>query len=487
MPTTANEYLVLLIKSGKSLKPLKDQFYSLGGFYNGIGYAFPSSSETMISQIVKALGSRLIKMPLGSGQTFEQLKQAQKAIFFREKLIEAEQHLLVCRSDLNIDEITEETVIASSASDFKKEEAIELLHECERLRDSIEWAEKMEKALQVNVGKSLELLSIAELSLDYFTKQPPEKPRLLYFVEKDGSKSTFLHKEIASMLVGEGGRGKTHLLALLGASVATGIPFLGQIEVEKPGAVCFVVGENNHGDIHRLLFKIHRHLEEVLKRNKERGDGKHFGLHYENPLEHLPPNFIPVSVHGMNSHFIGEKGDHTSFYNQFLAQLKAKEPEGGFQLIILDPASRFAGPDAEKDNAIATSFIACLERISEELKGRPTILLSHHKSKSAIRENGVTQADARGSSGLTDGVRWQGNLSKGESNEHSVLEVTKTNFTAYPKKLVMKKGKDGVPEFIRWDEHKETITQPHTQKKKSTSGDDKESDYDLARYKGGGS
>lgn len=485
MPTTENEYLLLLIKKWKSIKPLKDQFYSLGGFYNGIGYAFPSSSETMISQIVKAMDSRLIKIPLGNGQTFEQLRQAQKAIFFREKLVEAEQRLLIFRSDLNIDEITEETVISSCASDLKKEEAIELLHKCERLRESIEWAEKMEKALQVNIGKSLELFFISELSRDYFTKEPPEKPSLLYFVEEDGKKSTFLHKEITSMLVGEGGRGKTHLLALLGASVATGIPFLGQIEVDKPGAVCFVVGENNHGDIHRLLFKTHRHLENILKRNKERRDGRHFKIHYKNPLEHLPQKFIPVSVHGMNSHFIGEKGEPTNFYNQFLAQLKSKEPEEGFQLIILDPASRFAGPEAEKDNAIATSFIASLERISEELKGHPTIILSHHKSKSAIRENWGTQADARGSSGLTDGVRWQGNLSKGESNEHSVLEVTKTNFTSYPKKLIVKKGKDGVPEFIRWDENKEMAQEKPNRKKKNIPESDEKSDYDLSRFKGG--
>lgn len=316
----------------------------------------------------------------------------------------------------------------------------------------------------------ISLKFISELDKDYFKEKPPEKSRLLYFVESDGTKTTFLHKEIVSMLIGEGGRGKTHLLAIFGACVSTGIPILGQIEIEKPGAVCFVVGENNDMDIRRLLFKIYKHLETILKENSHRTDGKQFGTHYQNPIEHLFNHFMPVSVHGMDAHFIDKEGHPTKFYAQFLTQLKEKEPPEGFQLIILDPASRFAGPEAEKNNAIATSFIACLERISEELKGNPTILLSHHKSKSAIGMQEASQTHARGSSGLTDGVRWQGDLSKGDSNEYSILEVTKTNFTAYPKKLVIKKGKDGIPEFVRWEEHVEkTKKQSLPQKKQKNS------------------
>lgn len=479
---SSNEYLILL-SQGKNLKQLQEKFSELEGFYNGIGYVFPSTSEPQLLQIAKALESEILKMPLGKGQTFEAMRLSYKTSFFREKLIKYEHKLLAYRNDFDIEEVSEESIQSSSAPNYKKEKATELLHECERLRKSLEWAEKLEKAANVNTEKSFELQFVSEVSKDYFNKPPPEKERLLYFVENNGNKVTFLHKEIVAMLVGEGGRGKTHLLALLGASVATGVPFLSEIEIEKPGAVCFVVGENNNGDIHRLLFKTYKHIETILKRNSERKDGKHFGLHYQNPLEHFALQFIPFSVHGMNAHFIGKECDTTRFYIQFLEQLKAKEPPEGFQLIILDPASRFSGPDAEKDNAIATSFIACLERISEELKGHPTIILSHHKSKSAIQENSTSQTAARGSSAYTDGSRWQSNLSKGESLEYSVLEVTKTNFTAYPKKLIMKKGKEGIPEFVRWEEDKPINQAAQEKKKKQQDQEEASSSYDISRFK----
>ena len=79
-------------------------------------------------------------------------------------------------------------------------------------------------------------------------------------------------------------------------------------------------------------------------------------------------------------------------------------------------------------------------------------------------------------------MRWQGNLNKGDSNEYSILEITKTNFTTYPSKIVMKKGKDGVPEFVRWEENRET---PDDSKKQATKREELPS-YNLNKFKRGG-
>ena len=259
------------------------------------------------------------------------------------------------------------------------------------------------------------------------------------------------------MLVAEGGRGKTHLLSLLGSSVATGIPWLKELLIEKPGKVCLIVGENDSDDIRRLLWKTQEHLSRILMENASKKDHERFVLHFQNPLEQLALNLAPISTHGRDASFINANGGKTDFYQSLLTELKAKEPPDGWQLIILDPASRFAGPEAEKDNAIATAFIASLENISSELRGRPTIILAHHKSKAAQRE-GAGQSDARGSSGLTDGVRWQANLNKnGDDKESSWLEISKTNFTSTPSKIKLKKDREGVPFFDGWGDEKKEL------------------------------
>ena len=107
----------------------------------------------------------------------------------------------------------------------------------------------------------MELKSIAEIDGNYFKIQLPEKPYLIYWQDAMQIKRPFLHKEIVSMLVAEGGRGKTHLLALLGMCVSCGIPFLDHFLIERPGAVCVIFGENNEEDIQRLFYKTYTHLK----------------------------------------------------------------------------------------------------------------------------------------------------------------------------------------------------------------------------------
>jgi RecA-family ATPase len=77
---------------------------------------------------------------------------------------------------------------------------------------------------------------------------------------------------------------------------------------------------------------------------------------------------------------------------------------GPWSLIVLDPLSRFAGPDAEIDNAAATRFVQALESLASVTGA--TVLVAHHTNKLA-RRGGVLEASAgRGSSALVDGVRW---------------------------------------------------------------------------------
>lgn len=149
MHATENAYFILLMEKGKSLKSLKEQFQSLNGFYNGIGYVFPQKNESQLRKIASPLKAKIVKIPILEGQTFESIKLSHKASFFREKLAEVQSKLSLLKAELGIDEISEEAIKHSLLSDYKKESALELIHEAESLKASIEWANGMEKSLLI--------------------------------------------------------------------------------------------------------------------------------------------------------------------------------------------------------------------------------------------------------------------------------------------------------------------------------------------------
>ena len=65
---TYNHYCLLIAKG--NLKPLREKFYEQGGFYNGVGYAFPAKNEEFVQQILSALPeAKILKLPIGIGQT----------------------------------------------------------------------------------------------------------------------------------------------------------------------------------------------------------------------------------------------------------------------------------------------------------------------------------------------------------------------------------------------------------------------------------
>jgi replicative DNA helicase len=146
---SATDYLIVL-SQGKSFKPLQDSFNQLEGFYNGIGYVFPTKVEAELRQLLSPLNARILKMPLGEGQSFNSLRLSFKSAFFRDKLMEKELELFKLKAHLELDELTEESIEASNISDYRKKELVEALHECEKLKKSAIWAEGMEKALAVN-------------------------------------------------------------------------------------------------------------------------------------------------------------------------------------------------------------------------------------------------------------------------------------------------------------------------------------------------
>ena len=440
---SATDYLIVL-SLGKSFKPLQEKFNQLEGFYTGIGYAFPSKSEIELRQLLSSLNARIIRQPLSEGQSFTSLRLSYKSAFFRDKLMEKEMELFQLRAQLGLDELTEESIEASNIQDYRKQEALEAIHECEKLKKAADWAEGMEKAISITPKEPFGIKFIHEREKNFLLDDASPMPGLINFID-NGVLKAFKRKGIVGMVVGAGGVGKTHFLTQLGLSIATGVPFLGKYPIEKPGSVFMGLGENSDEDIHRLLRKTFKNMFHV---------DPQMSIQQEQELETISRRFAVNSFTGMQASFI-HKDYPTTLFEMFLNTLKTREPEEGWSCIILDPISRFLGADAETDNAAATQFISLLERITLELRGKPTILFGHHMNKSGVSGTNTDQAAARGSSALTDGSRWQVNLEKvlkESANKNDkiyekdkiLMRIVKSNFTAPIPDQILQKDDNGV-------------------------------------------
>lgn len=91
------------------------------------------------------------------------------------------------------------------------------------------------------------------------------------------------------------------------------------------------------------------------------------------------------------------------------------------RLLVLDPLRRFHDGD-ENDSASATALVQTVELVARRTGA--AVLLSHHTSKAAtLGGAGSEQQAARGSSALTDGVRWQANLRVMSDPEATAFEI----------------------------------------------------------------
>ncbi len=351
------------------------------------------------------------------------------------------------------------------------EEYASIVKDKAMLRSMINAASNLEKAALHPEASALELILEAQerfkeieihgshedkfpiefLKVHSIIKKPPAKPMLLncsIFDEKGNeiTRRGYLPRGIVAMIVGAGGVGKTHLLAQLAISVATGMPWLNQHHPIKKGNVFLGLGENNDEDIRRLLYKASKKIRPpkspMIEQLTLDLPGNPIEIPIDNPLQDLK-RIAPFSFCGQQAACI-ENGKPSQYFRKLKMKLIKIAPEDGWDLLIFDPISRLMGADAETDNAAATQFIALMEELALDLPGNPTVLLAHHKSKQAMMseaKNEQNQSAARGSSALTDAVRWQIDLAK--TKDGASLKITKSNFTAIPDVTYLTKESDG--------------------------------------------
>jgi hypothetical protein len=260
--------------------------------------------------------------------------------------------------------------------------------------------------------------TLGEWGSDWLSTPPPERRWLLERVLPLGK---------VGMLVAAGGVGKTMALVQLALSVATGREWLDHFGTPNPGHVLLALGEEDEGEIRRRMYNAACAMCLTDEQKRVAAD-----------------RIVALPLAGTSVALTESDGRSTTESATLHALRKRLDGAAhDWRLIILDPLSRFAGCDTEKDNNAATRFIEVVESLAMS-KGGPTVLLAHHTNKaSRLQESESTTANARGASALTDGVRWVANLDR-EGDGLAKIAVTKNNYELCGPSLTLVRMDGGV-------------------------------------------
>lgn len=255
------------------------------------------------------------------------------------------------------------------------------------------------------------------------------------------------------MLAGPGGIGKTSLELQIAIGLATGTPVLGGlfetlgIEVAPQPARVVLVTPEERAEV--LAHKLHAVAKHLLGPVHAGGTG----LSPTVFLERLASNLLLFAEDDVGSTTLLDARGRVSSGARGLLRA-AREA----RLVILDPLRQFHAGD-ENDSGAMNRAIRLLRQLAA--RSGAAVLFAHHTSRAASQLGfGDTAGAARGSTALTDGVRWQLNLSqptrdwakmqgKDEAfrREHVLLHVPKANYLAPPSTKVLRRGPGGVLEW----------------------------------------
>lgn len=219
---------------------------------------------------------------------------------------------------------------------------------------------------------------------------------------------------IVGMIVAPGGTGKSQFVLQMGVTVATGIPLCGVWQVGERGKALLLLAEDEIDEVQRRLDRIITELS----------------TSHPAMAADLCQGLLIKSLTASNNLMTRaqRRGDveATDYVDRLLLTV-AGIPD--LKLIVIDPVSRFRGGD---ENAAddTTRFIEQLERLRHATGA--TVLVCHHANKASMNPASGTrgQSATRGSSAMTDGVRWQLNLSPPAKEAKAGLDASKHYLSA---------------------------------------------------------
>ena len=321
--------------------------------------------------------------------------------------------------------------------------AIRLAGACEAKRN--EHAERERAERKAEEKRKADAAKAAESvgKLEWFTPPaawladaPPFREYLLHDAPESGAFALrgagMLPRGKVGILAAAGGVGKTFALTGLALSLVTGAKWLGNFPTgdNLRRRVVLVLGEEDIGEVQRRLHAQARAME-------------------LDPAKYGPAlaGIHALAGAGLDTLALTRPTDEpgigagTAFADGLYAYLEA-HGGNGWDAVILDPLSRFAGPDVETDNSAATRLVQVLERFTK-LPGSPAVIVAHHTTKASRSEGEIGATAVRGSSALTDGARWVGTLDpvvvKGGAKlpGHARFRVAKQNYGVFPDRALL--------------------------------------------------
>lgn len=266
---------------------------------------------------------------------------------------------------------------------------------------------KTEAEKSAKVAGSPILTLAREPHPDWFDAEAPPQEFLLRHPDGEG----FAPLGEAGTFAAAGGAGKTTSMVQLAISVATKRPWLNHwvIDPEAPRGVLMALAEEKADEVHRKIQRISKRLE--LTAGEQ-----------ELVREHV--TVIPLAGHV--TPMLAMEGNVPADTVHLEAMRVLQRQMGQLGLVVLDPQSRLAGIEVEKDNNLATRWVQACESLSVPSCGRPLTLAVAHSSKAARDEGKV---NSRGVTGLVDGFRF-GMTLRGHrsSKQKAVLGNSKNNY-----------------------------------------------------------
>ncbi len=199
-------------------------------------------------------------------------------------------------------------------------------------------------------------------------------------------------------LVAPGASGKTFLALQIAAALALGTPVAGGA-LPAPAASGKTVLMLSEESAEMLIVRAHALVSWVVSTNDYLPLEEQFAR--DRVIAQLVENIAVYPLAGQTLRVV-EDGATTEALDKITKVCQ------GARLLIVDPLRRFHNGD-ENSSGDMTAVVQAFESVAHRVGC--AVLITHHTNKSAtLSGNGDAQQAIRGSSALTDAIRWQANL-----------------------------------------------------------------------------
>jgi hypothetical protein len=182
-----------------------------------------------------------------------------------------------------------------------------------------------------------------------------------------------------ALLVAAGGSGKSYATISLALAVASGTPWCGCLQPERPARVLLASAEDPGDEVRRRLYHTARSAR----------------------IETIAPGAIEVlDLHDAVCPLLDRDLRPTEHARALVELVRAQGP---FGLVVVDPLARLAGAPIDADNSAAGALVSVLEEVATAAGG--LVLAVHHTSLHARRSATIDATAIRGPTALGDSSR----------------------------------------------------------------------------------